>query len=451
MRRNILIVDDEPLVRDFLEEALRKNYQVDLADDAFTALSKIEGGRVYDIVVTDVRMPKMSGMDLLKRIKQISPHTEVIMITAYGDIDNAVEAMQRGACDYITKPFRVERLEAAMRRVFGRKGERDKGDYPVTELGSPGRVMVGRSRKMQELFSFIKSVAPSKATVLIEGESGTGKELVAHALHYYSSRQMGPFVKINCAALPEGLMESELFGYERGAFTGAVRRTKGKFELAHEGTLLLDEVSAMSPALQAKLLRVLQEWEFEPLGNRQTIRVDVRVVATTNRNLTEMVKTGDFREDLFYRLNVITIDLPPLRERKEDIPSLVDYFVGKYARENRKDIKGVSDEALEILTGYDWPGNVRELENSVERAVVIADDNILRPKHFRLGKDIFLRQEIKDEGLGLTLREAERRLILKTLEVCGGNRTRAARVLGISIRTLRNKLNEYWTQDHLLE
>jgi len=445
----ILVVDDEPLMRDFLYEAFRrKGYRVNVAPDGLEALQMLEKAN-YDMVLTDVKMPRLSGLEVLEKVKEMSPETKVVMITAYGTIENAVESMKLGAFDYITKPFSVDEIELVVKRAIDYQKLVDENRRLRSELGERYSFsnIVGKSRKMQSIFSLVKTVARSRSTVLISGESGTGKELIARAIHYNSPRKNRPFVKVNCAAVPSELMESELFGHEKGAFTGAIKRRTGRFEQADGGTLLLDEISEMTPALQAKLLRVLQEREFERVGGTETIHVDVRIISTTNRDLKQEIEKGRFREDLFYRLNVIPIELPPLRLRKEDIPLLCEHFLRKYSRENGVAIEQISSEALKLLMNYDWPGNVRELENCIERAVVVCKDRQLTPKD--LPKELMKEEpSICTGGLqvGSTLREAEKALILRTLESCDGNRTQAAKLLGITTRTLRNKLAEYKRQ-----
>lgn len=453
--KRILVVDDEPLMRDFLVETLqRKKYLVEAVGNGSQAIEKVKA-EYYDLVITDIRMPEVSGMEVLEEVKKINPETEIIMITAFGTIENAVGAMKLGAYDYITKPFSADEIEIVVDRAVERQRLRDENRIlrnDNTQLRNQLREkytfssIVGVSDVMRKVYDTIEMIAPTKATILIQGESGTGKELVARAVHYNSDRQNKPFIKVNCAALPESLMESELFGHEKGAFTGAIRTTKGRFELAHTGTLLLDEIGELSLPLQSKLLRVLQEREFERVGNPNPLSIDVRVVATTNRDLKQVVQEGDFREDLFYRLNVVPIYLPPLRDRKEDIPLLVDHFLRKYCDENGRDIIGINEEALEKLMVPDWPGNVRELENHVERAVVLCRDEILTERHFQLEHESAEKSSSFGlEGVepGMTLREMEKRLILSTLSSESNNRTKASEILGISVRTLRNKLNEY--------
>ena len=444
-KNQILVVDDEASMRLALSEALkREGYAVDTASDGFDALQRFRRD-AFRMVVADVKMPKMSGVELLKEIKRISPQTPVIMVTAHGMIQNAVDAMKEGASDYILKPFSYEDLESAVKRAMmmsDPRSEKVRGRSSASPLKS--RVIVTQHPKMQKLLDLARNIALSNATILIQGESGTGKELLARFIVENSPRRDKPFVVINCAAVPENLLESELFGHEKGSFTGALNQRIGRFELADHGTILLDEISEMSLQLQAKLLRVLQEFEVDRIGGKTPIPIDVRVVATTNENLRRTVEEGKFREDLFYRLNVIPLTILPLRERKEDIPLLVDHFLkGNAARGTTPRKVTISDEAHALLLKYDWKGNVRELENFIERAALVCEDGVIVPRHFFLDGVASPQTGSRDVRVGSTLREMEKHLILRTLEEVGGNRTRAAKVLGISIRTLRNKLNEY--------
>ena len=443
-KNQILVVDDEGSMRLALSEALRRGgYDVDTAVDGFDALQKFRRDS-FTMVIADVKMPKMSGLEVLKEIKKLSPHTPVIMVTAYGTIQNAVEAMKEGASDYILKPFSYEDLDGAIRRVIMSGSWSEKGRDRSPRTGSKHRVIVTDHPKMQKLLELAKNIAASTATVLIQGESGTGKELLARYIVENSPRRDKPFVVINCAAVPENLLESELFGHEKGSFTGAVNQRIGKFEMANHGTILLDEISEMSLQLQAKLLRVLQEFELDRVGGKSPIPIDVRVIATTNENLRETVDKGKFREDLFYRLNVIPVTIMPLRERKEDIPILVEHFLTRNGAKKlaRRGVT-ISQAAQTLLLKYDWKGNVRELENFIERAALVCEGDVIEPKHFFLDGALKPRSESKDVPVGSTLREMEKQLIIKTLEEVGGNRTHAAKILGVSIRTLRNKLNEY--------
>jgi len=440
---SILIVDDEPLIRELLSEVLEKDgYQVVSVSNGHQALRKIRQN-YFDVVITDVRMPEMDGITLLKKIKELSPATSVIVITAYGSIDDAVKAMKMGASDYLTKPIIPDQIKITIQKISRYQDLLRENQYLKWEVSSfySGSELVGKSPAMKEVYGLIAKAAPVKSTVLIYGETGTGKELVARAIHYSSPRKKRPFVKVNCAALPEDLLESELFGYEKGAFTGAVERKEGRFELAHTGTILLDEISETSQNFQAKLLRVLQEEEFERVGGTKTIKVDVRVIATTNVDPKEAVEKGKLREDLYYRLNVIPIYLPPLRERKEDIPLLVEHFLKKYTPRVKKRVEGVSPDCLKAMKEYHWPGNVRELENAIQRAMVISEKNYLQPE------DLFLNKVTKNQPSfsleNITLEEMEKRLIQQTLDKVRGNRTQAAEILGVSVRTIRNKVKKY--------
>lgn len=447
-RNQILVVDDEGSMRLALSEALRRGgYAVDTAADGFDALQKFRRER-FLMVITDLKMPKMSGLEVLKEIKRISPKTPVIMVTAYGTIQNAVDAMKEGASDYILKPFSYEDLESAVKRVMmsGPWSEQSRGRSDRGQLKS--RAIVTQNSEMQKLLDLARNIAHSNATVLIQGESGTGKELLARFIFENSPRRDKPFVAINCAAVPENLLESELFGHEKGSFTGALSQRIGRFEMAHHGTILLDEVSEMSLQLQAKLLRVLQEFELDRIGGKTPISINVRVIATTNEDLDRAVAEGKFREDLFYRLNVIPLTIPPLRERTEDIPLLVDHFLksnGEKERPRRE--VAISQEAQALLLKYDWKGNVRELENFVERAALVCEDGMIQPRHFFLDGVVKPQTESSAVQVGSTLREMEKQLILKTLDEVGGNRTHAAKVLGVSVRTLRNKLSEYRVEE----
>ena len=443
--KHVLIVDDETEMRAALTEALkREGHSIVSADNGQEALEKFDE-ETFDLVLSDVKMPKMNGEQLLREIKSRSPGTPVIMMTAYGTIDSAVQSMKDGAFDYLLKPFSAEILTSSILRAF--QSHRVPARPPRkarSKKGPAARPIITQNPAFQEQLKFAENIAYSKSTVLISGETGTGKELFARYIHQCSPRAHEPFLAVNCAALPEGLLESELFGYEKGAFTGAIARKEGKFELASGGTLLLDEVTELSLPLQAKLLRVLQEHEVDKVGGREPIPVDVRVIATTNRDPKTLVEENKFREDLYYRLNVIPIQLTPLRERPEDIPVLAEYFLDKHSRENNKAIHAIAEETLTLLKKYQWRGNVRELENIVERSVLLCPGDTLLPAHLFLDED----RPDKDGGKLLgkfkgTIYDMERELIFQTLEEMDGNKTRTAETLGISIRTLRNKLNEY--------
>lgn len=442
--RKVLVIDDDTLMREFMAEALqREGYAVETAANGSEGVQKWQGGS-YDVVITDLRMGTMSGTDLVRRIREEDPHIPIFIMTAYGTIESAIEALKAGATDYWLKPLRIEAVSVALQRALAQRRLAEENQYLRGQINAAYDfdTMVGKTPAMQHVYETIRRVADTRATVLLRGESGTGKELVARAIHHQSVRRNNPFIKVNCAALSAGILESELFGHERGAFTGAVERKIGRFELAHTGTLMLDEISEIPPTLQAKLLRALQEREFERVGGTDTIQVDVRLIATTNRNLEEAVAQGHFREDLFYRLHVVTITLPPLRERKEDIPALVDLFVRRYATEYGRRIEGIRDSARRRLLEYDWPGNVRELQNAVERAVILATDGWLDVQHFQIGATAPTRPDVEFPA-GVRLADMERTLILRTLQHCQYNRTKAAELLGISVRTLRNKLREY--------
>jgi DNA-binding NtrC family response regulator len=448
----ILIVDDEPSMRMALSESLAScGYRIETAVDGQDALRKLSGGS-FRLVITDMRMPKLGGMDVLKSIKLTSPETKVIVITAYGTINTAVEAMKEGASEFIMKPFSLEDLERVVKTVLNKKGpEGEPSSGPARS--EAGEIVTG-DPGMLALLDMLKSVARSKSTVLVQGESGTGKELIARYIHRNSSRSHMPFVAINCAAVPHNLLESEMFGFEKGAFTGAAQRRIGKFEMADGGTLLLDEISEMDIQLQAKLLRAIQESEIDRLGGREPVPVEVRIIATTNSDLKRDIKEKRFREDLYYRLNVIPARVPPLRERQGDVPLLVDYFLTKHAKINRKKKPRVSGEAMAMLKEYNWPGNVRELENVIERAVLISNEEPILPIHLILERDEIHSVAPKEEAAAMTaappapsgnptLREMEKSLIFETLKGVKGNKTKASKILGISVRTMRNKLNEY--------
>ncbi len=450
MKPNILIVDDEHLITDFLIDTFKpSDYETETAASGDEAVEMI-ARREYDLIFSDVRMPGLNGLELLRRIKKIAPETVVVMMTAYGSVQDAVQAMKSGAYDYLLKPFGPDQATLVAQRALERRQLVRENRILRNEVAAKYSFenLVGKSKPMERLYSLIESVSNSRATVLISGESGTGKELVAKAIHYHGNRQDGPFVALNCAALPEALIESELFGHEKGAFTNAVRQKKGHFEIADGGTLLLDEVSEMPPGLQAKLLRVLQEKEIQRLGSEAKLPIDVRVIATSNRHLQTEIENGNFREDLYYRLNVIPIHLPPLRELTADIPSLVEHFINIYNAENNRAIKRVTDRVIDLFEGYAWPGNIRELENYMERAIVIAGNETLTPDDFP--SELFtggVRRSTEAIRSGMTIREMERSLILKTLEQQGGNQTKAADLLAISTRTLRNKLYEYGVKE----
>ncbi|NUO17849.1 sigma-54-dependent Fis family transcriptional regulator [bacterium] len=449
-KNRILVVDDEQHFRDWLVQTLkRRNYTVEACEDGLTALNLLEDGQQFDVIVTDVRMPKMSGLQLLRTVHERFPGVDVVIMTQYGSVPEAVAALKDGAIDFLEKPFPQETLLLRIQKAFESRKLKLENYQLKRELGTKFQFnnILGQSPKMLEVLEQLEMIVPTKATVLIQGESGTGKELIARALHENSPRRNGPFVKINCAAMPETLMESELFGHEKGAFTGAIKTVEGRFAMANGGTLLLDEVSEMSPTMQAKLLRVLQEREFEKLGGRETIKIDVRIVATTNRDLKKAISEDQFREDLYHRLNVCPIKVSPLRERREDIPVLATHFVAYYANEYAKDVHGLDETAMEQLLNYEWPGNVRELQHKMERAVIMCDETMVRTKHLYLdGIEAAPHSETMftlDAQTTATLSEIEKAAIFRALRVHDNNRTKTAESLGISIRTLRNKLREY--------
>jgi two-component system response regulator AtoC len=440
----ILVVDDEKNTRDGLARALGRRYEVRLAESAARALVALDEQSV-DVLLSDVRMPGEDGLALMQRALARTPAPVCILLTAYGSIETAVDAMKRGAYDFLTKPVNLDRLDLLLQRALRERDMESENRRLREQLDARFGLeqLIGRSAPMQEVFDAIRQVGASRATVLITGESGTGKELVARAIHQLSPRVHGPFIPLHCAALSPTLLESELFGHEKGAFTGAVERRRGRFELADAGSLFLDEVGEIPAAIQVKILRVLEERKFERVGGQETIEVDVRLIAATNRDLKKMVDEGAFREDLFYRLNVVTVHLPPLRERPEDIPLLVQHFLKELAEENGKTLEGLTPEAMSLLAAHPWPGNVRELRNVIESMVVLARGETLTVRDVPAA----LREESRPRG-GLSagpvsLDEAEKQMILRTLKACGDNRTRAAAQLGISRRTLHRKLNEY--------
>lgn len=443
----VLIVDDEQSMVEFLENMLTKDgYEVLTATEGKKA---IEIAEAYspDIIITDIRMAPVSGMDLLRQVKKHNPETNVVMITAFGSIEGAVEAMKVGAYDYITKPFKIKEIRSVVRRAMSTKrllGEDESLRSKLKKRYSFSNI-ISRSQKMLYIYQVIEKVAKSTTSILIYGESGTGKELVARAIHYNSPRADEPFVSVNCAALPETLLESELFGHEKGSFTGAISTKKGLFEVANGGSFFLDEVGETSPAIQVKLLRVLQEREIKRVGGIKNIKVDVRIIAATSKDLEKEMKEGNFREDLFYRLNVIPINLPPLRERKKDIPLLVEHFLRRYAQREGKGKMRVSPEAVELLCGYNWPGNVRELENAIERAVTLSETELISARE--------LPDKIKEGALasrekeGLTFKaktdEYEKGLILEKLRSTGWNISEAAKQLKLTRQDLQYKIKKY--------
>ncbi len=445
----ILIVDDEEGMRKLLGRVLAKNgYESVTAANGNEALRLIESEQ-FDLVITDIKMPGMDGLQLLQELKEFDPALPIIVITAYGTVESAVQALRAGAYDYITKPFENDEIKLTVAKAFERERLLAENRYLHEELEGRYRFsgIIGSSEVMKQVFEMSSSVASSNANVLITGESGTGKELIARSVHYNSPRKDKPFIVLNCAALPENLIESELFGHEKGAFTGAINSKKGRFELAHDGTLFIDEVGEMTPSSQVKLLRVLQEHEFERVGGSRTIHCDVRLVAATNKDLEQAVKDGSFRDDLYYRLNVVNVHMPPLRDRREDIEELARHFLERYAAETGKKITDISPRALSCLLAYEWPGNVRELQNVIERAVVLAKGESLTPHDFpqNLQGDARICVDIPDRDGNLTelLEDLERQLILQTLRRHNNSQTKAADALGIKRTTLRYKMEKY--------
>ena len=437
----ILVVDDEAIVRESLRDWLSDvGHQVLTAENGPQALEVIEKQKP-GIAIVDLVMPGMDGIELLRRAKEISPGIEMIIITAYGSIPTAITAMREGAYDYIEKPFCPEKAELLIERLVEHKGLIDENVFLHQKLEERYRFgnIIAKSPKMQQVIEVIKVVAKSSATVLIIGDSGTGKELVARAIHSQSYRKDKPFVAVSCAALPESLLESELFGHEKGAFTGAHAQRKGKFEVAHRGTLFLDEIGEMSANIQVHLLRVLEEKEFTRVGGNELVKVDVRVISATNKDMKTAIASGQFREDLYYRLNVVTIELPPLRERKEDMPLLAQHFLKKFAAENQKEITGFSPEVTDFLLKYEWPGNVRELENAIERSVILAKDSYIEVADLAQGNLSLARSTPPGQSLG----EMEKTHILTILNETSSNYSEAARILGISRATLYNKIRAY--------
>jgi len=460
MKSTILVVDDEKNTREGLRRGLGPlGYEVRLAADASEAIETLKSG-VIDLMLTDLRMPGMDGLELIKVAQRISPDTQIIMLTAYPDHKTAVEAMRHGAYDYLEKPYQLDVVESRVRHALASARlraenvmlrERLQKNYGFENI-------LGNSAAMKRVFETVRQVAPTKANVLIVGDSGTGKELIANAIHNISPRKDKPFIAVHCAALSKSLLESELFGHEKGAFTGAIASKPGRFERADGGTLFLDEVGEIDLDIQVKLLRFLEEWEFERVGGVKTIKVDVRLITATNRDPTKLVETGGLREDLYYRLNVVTINVPPLREKKEDIPIMVSAFLAEFSLENKKDATSISPDVLEALVAYDWPGNVRELRNVVESLVVLCPGDTIAfgqlpqtVKGTLRGKQVVVPGQEMGEvpgrqivlAAGTSLRDAEKRLIQETLRDSDNNISKAARILNISRRTLHRKLHEY--------
>jgi two-component system response regulator PilR (NtrC family) len=452
----ILVADDELSMRQFLEILLKKEgHEVVCAADGQEALSRFEA-EVFDLVISDIKMPKVDGLDLLRKVKEKRPTLAVIMVTAYASPEDAIAAMKAGAYDYLTKPFKLEEIKSVIQNALEQTAGQVKAEAPAAIFNN----LVGHSSKMVQIYNLIRQVGPTKTNVLISGESGTGKELVARAIHQQSSRAGKPFVTINCSAIPENLMESELFGHVKGAFTGAVANKKGLFEIAHGGTVFLDEIGDLSPFIQVKLLRVIQEREFMRVGETQTISVDVRIISATNKNLEQEVIQGKFREDLFYRLNVVHLHLPPLRERREDIPLLAQYFLEKYSQNQGKNVRSISSYALDTLMNYNFPGNVRELENIIERSAALESSNIILPESLVLS-------QYKKEGTpkerpsfrltagGMDLEremdQLEKDIIQQALQMSNGVIKKAAELLHLSFRSMRWKIQKHGLKDFVQE
>ena len=444
MQPSILIVEDDRITRESLAKALSSDYIIHTANNGVEALSLLEK-EIIDAIITDVKMPLKDGMKILETVKKASPDIIIIMVTGYATVESAVEAMKKGAYDYITKPVNIDRLHMLIEKALENK--RLKADNILLRKQFKETFsyvnIIGNSKNIKEIINLISQLSTTKATVLVLGESGTGKELFANALHYNSPVADGPFIKVSCAALAEGILESELFGHEKGAFTGALYTKKGRFELANGGTLFLDEVGDIPLSLQVKLLRVLQEQEYERVGGTRTLKVDVRIIAATNKRLDEMIKNGEFREELYYRLRVVTINVPPLRERKEDIPLLSLHFLNHFNKKHKKEIVAISPEAMRLLTAYEWPGNIRELMNCIESMVVMSTGKILPGEN--IPPYISPLQERYYNSI-TPLKEIEKQAILNTINAVKGNKTEAAKALGIGLKTLYRKLKVY-TED----
>jgi DNA-binding NtrC family response regulator len=446
-KETILLVDDDDAHRTMLKVNLQGDgYNIEELSDGDEVLPYLKLQEV-DLILLDMKMQRMDGLTTLSLLLQAGYDYPVIVLTAFSSVESAVDAMRKGAFDYISKPVDIEELKILIIRALSFRALTDENEQLKTRLGEKFSFhnIIGKSTAMQEMFGTLAMVAPTDATVLVTGESGTGKELVANALHYNSLRRERPFIKLNCAALNENLLESELFGHEAGAFTGASGRRKGRFELANKGTLFLDEIGDMSLQTQAKILRVLQDGEFERLGGAETIRVDVRLLAATHKDLLKMIEEGSFRQDLYFRLSVVPVHLPSLRERQMDVPELANHFLRHFADKNRKDIKAIHPEALNLLMQYDWPGNIRELENTVERAVILCIGEQITPQEMPphlLSEEV---REMRQTELqnGFTLRDMEREVIRSTLEKTGNNKSQAAKQLGVARQTLLNKIKEY--------
>jgi len=452
--KSILVVDDEVGARESLKMILKGEYQVALAKNAEEALRQVHA-QIPDVVLLDLILPDMDGLRVLEKLKQTLPDQIVIMITATKTVKTAVEAMKLGAYDYITKPFDVDELRLIVNRALSTKALKEENQRLWMEVDRNFGFdnIVGKSKGMKEIFKLVKQVAETRSTVLIMGESGTGKELISKAIHYHSPRKNHPFVTINCAAIPETLIESELFGHEKGAFTNAIEKKLGRFEVAHQGTLFLDEIGELSLMTQAKILRFLEEKEFNRVGGSKTIKVDVRLITATNKDLPQLTKKGQFREDLYYRINVVPIILPPLRERQEDIPLLIDHFIKKFSEENQKNVKGINKEASELMMSYEWPGNVRELENLIERVMALTNNECIQAEELPLpvvnqSKTNGLRESVLSGQISFSKAEEEfeREIIMDALRRAHFVQSHAAEILGISRRILKYKMDKLGIQ-----
>ncbi len=448
---HILVVDDDPSHLTVLKTIIKSwGYTVSSTDDGTHAVESVKE-RPFDLILMDVRMAQMSGIEALKKIKDYNPAIPILIMTAYSSVDSAVEALKAGAYDYLTKPLDFEVLKLTLERALEHTGLKEENKYLKDKLSADYELknIIGKSRSMKEMIDMLAMIAPSEATVLITGESGTGKELVAKSIHHNSNRKGHPLIVVNCAALTETLLESELFGHEKGAFTGADKRREGRFMKANRGTIFLDEIGETSPKMQAKLLRVIQEREIQRVGGEETLSVDVRILAATNRNLEADIIEGKFREDLYYRLNVVALNVPPLRDRQDDIPLLAQHFLAKYAEKNRKQVRDFSPLAMDMLLKYEWPGNVRELENTIERAVILLPGEHITEKELpsniteSYSKNRDWVEQPKPLAASRPLEEIEKEAILATLEASGGNKSETARRLRINRKTLHKKLKDY--------
>jgi DNA-binding NtrC family response regulator len=445
MKFNVMVVDDEKNIRAGLGKAIELDgHNVYLAEDGQEALDTLEQEEI-DLIIADLKMPRVSGEELLRRVVESYPTLPVIILTGHGTIETAVQAMRDGAYDFLTKPVNLDRLSLLVKRALSTRELALQHRALQEELEQKRQFanIIGKSAEMNRIFDVVRQVAPTKASVLITGESGVGKELIADALHHLSNRKEKPFVKVHCAALSQSLLESELFGHEKGAFTGAVARKRGRFELSHMGSIFLDEIGEIDPSVQIKILRVLQEKTFERVGGEQTLEVDVRIISATNKDLKQEIERGTFREDLYYRLNVVNIHIPPLRERKEDIPLLVAAFIKEFATENEKPVEGIDSKARALLYNYSWPGNVRELRNSIESAVVMAKGPIITSDDLPPSITADSESNYVRIQLGASMADAEKELIRANLAANNGNKSRTAEVLGIGRKTLHRKLAEY--------